>query len=56
MINSFLKAITYHLWPETEPLLADVVDADSDPEVRDYARKLLEGLREKYDLRSAPEA
>ncbi len=56
MRTAALKAIAYHLWPETEPLLADVVDADSDPEVRDYARKLLEGLREKYDLRSAPEA
>src|SRR6266581_7640092 len=43
MREAALKAIAYHLWPETQPLLADVVNSDRDPEVREYASYLLEG-------------
>jgi hypothetical protein len=54
MRKAALKAIAYHLWPESQPLLAEVVNMDSDLEVREYAQPILEGLRQKYG-KEAPE-
>src|ERR1700759_2812036 len=54
MRKAALKAIAYHLWPESQPLLSEVVNTDIDPEKREYARPILEGSRQKYGERGAP--
>jgi hypothetical protein len=51
-----LKAIAYHLWPESQSLLVEVANTDADPEVREYARPILEGSRQKYGDRGPSEA
>jgi hypothetical protein len=55
MRKAAVKAIAYHLWPESQALLADEVSTEVDPEVRAYATDILEGSRQKHGVRAAPQ-
>jgi hypothetical protein len=56
MRRAALRSIAYHLWPESQPLLAQSANTDSDADVRDYARTLLDGSRQKHGDRTPPES